>query len=763
MASSYSNGLFTARDAPALLAAVLLRDPAPPVLVLDDLHHLSADAQAQLVDLVRRVPHLGLLATTRTRTRFEQPAVRAALGVGVIGSEDLAFTAEEVAELSRGLRLALGEEEFELLDRVARGHALTTRLALFLIGTLSAGGTRRPLRSEVERGLEELAHDFAPTFAHDEDELLAIAFSLCPEVDEALAARLSRLLLPNGPPTGSARDRGALDAFEDQGLGRVEMRRGRRVFLMHGLVSSALRRKGDRLSPGVATSIRSIAFEQLHDIADPVDTLLLLIEGGLDAEVFPHFVRHFFELGLHRTNELIEILKPLPAERMRAEGTLPIILATALSEGSVVPTAAAKRLVAAGLEALPAPESCAQPLAAALNLVARLAAARVHRDYERAADIGDAALRRIEILEETGYGTGWYPAKMQFFFSAVLAHRLPRAFELSTLLEQDPHPRRVFHAQALLALLNALSGDMFAVRRHVEAAGDFDHRSWRGSVGAQLAQALLTANDGDPELALEQLRPLVAQLGVLDLWPAILWVRGTIRLASGRLREGLDELEDSLSAARLFPISRGWADRLRVLRADMLAAADRLPAARRVLAEVATPSLGALGRARLAILSEDPAQALVELSSAADREPPVQAAERSLLRAVAHAALGHREDAATHADDGLAAARGLGLRLPASSLPDARFAPVVALATVEAPDAPLGVPVQSRPPQAEALSPRERVVLSRLPRHGSVAELAAALHVSPNTVKTQLRSIYRKLGVDNRANAVQRAAHLGLL
>ncbi|WP_420113845.1 helix-turn-helix transcriptional regulator [Pseudactinotalea sp.] len=61
------------------------------------------------------------------------------------------------------------------------------------------------------------------------------------------------------------------------------------------------------------------------------------------------------------------------------------------------------------------------------------------------------------------------------------------------------------------------------------------------------------------------------------------------------------------------------------------------------------------------------------------------------------------------------------------------------------------------------LSARELVVLHRLRETGATRRLAALLHVSPNTVKSQLQSIYRKLGASTRAEALRAAALLGLL
>jgi LuxR family maltose regulon positive regulatory protein len=64
---------------------------------------------------------------------------------------------------------------------------------------------------------------------------------------------------------------------------------------------------------------------------------------------------------------------------------------------------------------------------------------------------------------------------------------------------------------------------------------------------------------------------------------------------------------------------------------------------------------------------------------------------------------------------------------------------------------------------AEPLSQRELDVLAYLPGRMRNQEIAADLFVSVNTVKTHVASIYRKLGVTERDDAVKRATQLGLI
>jgi LuxR family maltose regulon positive regulatory protein len=75
----------------------------------------------------------------------------------------------------------------------------------------------------------------------------------------------------------------------------------------------------------------------------------------------------------------------------------------------------------------------------------------------------------------------------------------------------------------------------------------------------------------------------------------------------------------------------------------------------------------------------------------------------------------------------------------------------------------LAPPSQPRSPDAAYFTPKEREILRELPRHQSVGEIAAKQQLSPNTIKTHMRSIYQKLGVSGRADAVEQAEANGLL
>jgi two-component system response regulator DesR len=61
------------------------------------------------------------------------------------------------------------------------------------------------------------------------------------------------------------------------------------------------------------------------------------------------------------------------------------------------------------------------------------------------------------------------------------------------------------------------------------------------------------------------------------------------------------------------------------------------------------------------------------------------------------------------------------------------------------------------------LTPREHEVLSASRQHATVAELAAALYLSPGTVRNHLSSVMQKLDARNRGEAVKLAEEQGWL
>jgi len=183
-------------------------------------------------------------------------------------------------------------------------------------------------------------------------------------------------------------------------------------------------------------------------------------------------------------------------------------------------------------------------------------------------------------------------------------------------------------------------------------------------------------------------------------------------------------------------------------------------------------------RAVICLAEGDPAAALSAVADVLDGATPVQGdvtvMEAHLLAGLAHRELGDQRAANHAAERALALAESDRLILPFAmtgsrelleALPRHETAHAALLADIldVLHGASPAARQQSSLPPAEELSPGELRVLRYLPTNLSRPEIASELSVSPNTVNTQLRSIYAKLQVRDRSSAVRRARELRLL
>lgn len=176
-----------------------------------------------------------------------------------------------------------------------------------------------------------------------------------------------------------------------------------------------------------------------------------------------------------------------------------------------------------------------------------------------------------------------------------------------------------------------------------------------------------------------------------------------------------------------------------------------------------------LGAAARAIAADRPAAALSTLT-AASTDDEYAALWRELLIVTALLANSQETAAREHLMQAFALAAPSGLWRPFLEAPPSVSALIVSHSGRFGQFEELAAPIVDRlrsqatdRPAAPRLAPKEQEVLRELPSDLTVAEIARSRTVSENTVRTQLRSIYRKLGVTTRRDAVRRAHETGLL
>jgi LuxR family maltose regulon positive regulatory protein len=219
----------------------------------------------------------------------------------------------------------------------------------------------------------------------------------------------------------------------------------------------------------------------------------------------------------------------------------------------------------------------------------------------------------------------------------------------------------------------------------------------------------------------------------------------------GEEADAPDDLAIALCERSLVAMARGQWDR-----AEVLAGRARTALRRAGIGEsYATPLICVL-RARAAMHRADVPAARRELVSAQHLRPlltyalPYLAVQARIELARVHLALADLAGARTlmrEVDDLLKRRPGLG----------------TLVGEAEALRTQLSRERGSSPPGASALTAAELRLLPLLSTHLSFPEIAGQMFLSRHTIKSEAMSIYRKLGVSSRSQAVSRSVELGLL
>jgi LuxR family maltose regulon positive regulatory protein len=258
-----------------------------------------------------------------------------------------------------------------------------------------------------------------------------------------------------------------------------------------------------------------------------------------------------------------------------------------------------------------------------------------------------------------------------------------------------------------------------------------------------------------------------------ELWAYVLHARALYALLWADRQSSIDELDEvrqERNPRRGRYLDEGVAGSLVAAdTANLLIAQGRGNQAMAVLENWPRPHPALdVARARAALLAGDNERALVLAHALGSPSIPPSALQRLevlLIESLAHYRLGNTERAVDGLLRALRRSRELGTWLPIIECPRAEVLELAGLL----PDAQGVVDLEALahapepfPPKIAlvTLSDRERAVLDELAYTAQVRAIATALDVSVNTVKTQLRSLYHKLGVTSREQALAAAAQL---
>ena len=764
-----------------------LREPV--VLVLDDLHHLKApEARRGLQQLLGRAPpQLRVILISRRDPRLGLHRRRVAGELTEIRAAELEFTLDEAGELLRMAGVELGEPDLALLRDRTEGWAAGLRLAaMWLAGRADAGRFVAEFSGSERTVAEYLLGEVLDSQPAEVREMLLRTCVL-----ERVNGDLANLL--------SGREDGEwlLQELEEANAFVVALDTQRSWFRYHQLFADLLRLQLRREAPGEVLGLhrQAAGWYAAHGlVVDAIRHAQLGEDWTLAAGLL---VEHWFSLYLDGKEATVGgLLAGLPAELVQRDAELATTLAAHwLTVGRWEEADAYLALAEAGAATVPG--------ARRRRFESMLAVVQLYRGRKRG-DI-EAVLERASAILSPADGDGWLEVVDNHDQQAMTLLSLGIA-ELWTLrleeAERDLRQGRALAHQIArpyvavgclghLAITVTLRGRMpEGERRALEAVAIAERLGWSDDPIVAAAYTLLGVVaynrhrleegerwlDRGDQVLLEAPEPA---LGV-----ALRFLRGQLRLSQGR----------SLEACELFGEAERLHRRLRAphflaqaftawqLRARL--ALDDTPYVRTALAEAgedadANPEW-LIAQARLHLRDGAPQMASRTVAPVLDHALFLPTAEleieASLLDAVAHDQLGEAEAAQTAVEKALELAQPEGrirvvtdggdrVRDLLARHPRHRTAHPSFLVEVLDHFADSS-PMQHGDPWAglvQPLSERELAVLRYLPSNLTASEIGVELFLSVHTVKTYMRSMYAKLGVHRRSEAVQRARELGLL
>ncbi|MBA75133.1 MAG: hypothetical protein CMO30_07600 [Tistrella sp.] len=397
--------------------------------------------------------------------------------------------------------------------------------------------------------------------------------------------------------------------------------------------------------------------------------------------------------------------------------------------------------------------------------------ARARGDAQRALDLRRRFGERMNALfDETG-GIATF-AGVQIGIAQMLAGNFVEALESFTMARRTapPAPLTALLRDAYVkpAMVHSLFGDPQTALRKLDASRSLSPtESWVEPVitaHAEIARATISA-DEDLRSAIESTESIPLPL-LGELWPYRVEALFRLYLRTGRLDEAWRSVEAFRPAASGLVPGNGMPGSVFATTAAVVALREGRIARARALIREADPKLvsNELLRNAIEVAAGDldhSIQRLIGLRARTRRLRQLEFARTALL---AWAVLRRGDDAE--------ATRILRDLLDRHHrIFDAERALVpLELATFAEHAIPGWLPAHGSGRSADAwpdavprLTPREHQVLALMASDMTRTEIAESMFVSVNTVKSQQRAVFRKLGVNTRLEALMTAERLGLL
>ena len=774
-------GPVSMRDALVTFINELVAVPERLVIILDDYHLADTDAFAQALQfLLANLPStVSMVVSTRARPQLPLERLRARGLLVEIRTHDLRFTDTEARAFLRNVMgLDLSADDAATLNEWTEGWPAGMQLAGLAMrrrdGPLDIVGSHSESRQLV---VDYLVHEVVDQLPSE-----VRAFLERTSILERMSGPLCDALLMAPPGTGQAR----LEALEQDNVFIVPLDDERRWYRYHHLFGSLLRRRLETHREG-RDEPNSLLVRELHARAST-----WFERHGFAIEAFRHAAASD---DVERASDLMGRGTPLPLrgaaapvfdwlhslpEHVRAERPM---LGVWLAYASALlgnTDDVERTLAAAERNLFTAPGTSAPADALGLLATVRMMLAIAKGDTT---EVATHARQALEHLPSRDAGSGRDAARWALGFAKQRSGEREAALrEFDAILADSDDDSLVFRVAACTGRgqiqedRGALEAAVLSFERAVDLAGA-PPLPYACEAQLGLARVHYDWNDLDRAQALaEDALRSGSQLPSVETPAAAHLLLARIALARSRAAEAAKHVHQAQriaaerQAGHLEPILVACRVRLATFLDD-----------RTELARLLAGPMTGLAAARAHLASGQTAEALARLGRHTEEHPRQHSYRETLevlvLRALAHAAMGDDEQAIDTLHEAMARAEiagfvrvfvdeGVAIQpLVAGMRRGVAIRPTV-LEALDEDRRRAGSTAADRRSHDEAfesLSDSELEVLRLIAEGHSNKEIARRLYRAVSTIKGHNRSLFAKLHVRNRTEAVARARRLELL
>ena len=781
-ATAMLRGFDSVRDRADVVADVLASVERPCVILIDNADRVDElDLLTRLREIVEAAPAVRIVVATRRSLTVKALELLASTDAGVVGAAQLLFTPQEaqaVIERTSGQTVPI--------DELGDASSLPLSARLLGLAHISPVMARDLANSEREQAAEALMATLISTTVSAEFRDFLLHSAVPGGVTHEIAARL-------GWRDDAARH---LDRAEAYGLGVWESGDDGPAFVYTPALREALLRRLAQKPRDLVVRIRRIVAISAFEHGRYLEALSNALDAN-DYDLASRIGRKgWFILSRTCPEDFERLLRRQPAGVLLRHPTLSVIMALCLSQlGHRVRAFGYFQAAALAMHGRTPDDDLVERF---WELATRSTAERFAGFYQRAsrtADLAEETYERMTVDQRNGCDGATAlllsTCGLSYLFVGRYADAVRileqgmamRVADSVTILENGVRLRLPnddggwFHCASTLAATHALRGRLAEARRVLQEIDAFDPpRAWHVDlygIMEQVARAIVAVGELDPERAWEHTKSVSHHLGESELWPYIVLAQSSAEMLDHRPADALLTVTRAVEPGVNSVMSEHGEERLVVARSAALMSLGSRASAERALRGLApdSPERRVL-EGFIALRSDEPANAIarVEGGEGVHIEDLHYRAVGMLLVAVAAERLGRVATVSTETALACAIMKEQQNRAPLMFFARDELLAIRAVAdraSAEILDEYLASGWDRSPFPAltptVVLTSRELAVMRELRRTASTSAIADALFVSPNTVKVQRRSAYRKLGAATREQALLRAAELGIL